>query len=350
MAKHDKQGLVNLRAQLKSGELKNLYIIFGDEDFLKEYYIEAIKKMIVEEGMEEFNYTVFEGEKQDFEEISMAFSTPPMMADKKLVVIKDSGIFKITTDEPKSNFEAKKAFWGDILKESYEDVCLVFHERTVDKRSALYKAAAKAGESVECAYQEGVELLNWVIRGCRSAGKIIGEKEAEYLVSNCDSGMNSIKRELEKLFSFCDTDKITIADIDKIVTKLPQNRVFEMINDMLNKNGQQMFEKLEEMKSIKRGKEKGSAFGVLSLLCSNFEKILRVKLLLEKGLPYKTVASELKIFYSQMNVYSSAAKAFSKPFLREAICRIAQIDLDIKNGKVKDWLAVEQFLAWCINN
>ena len=343
MAKYDKEGLKNLRSQIKERQLKDVYIIFGDEDFLKEYYINEIKKLIVEEGFEEFNYSIFEGEKQDLEEISMAFATPPMMADKKLIVIKDSNIFKSATEE-------QKTFWSDILKEKYEDVCLIFYERAVDKRSVLYKAAAKAGESVECAYQQGTELINWVMRGCRGAGKTIGEKEAEYLISNCDSGMNSIKRELEKLFSFCDTDKITIADIDKIVTKMPQNRVFEMINDMLNKDGQKMFEKLEELKSIKRSPQKGSAFGILSLLLMNFEKILKVKLLLEKGIAYKVVAGQLKIFSSQMYVYSSAAKAFSKPFLREAICRIAQIDMDIKSGKVKEWLAVEQFLAWCINN
>lgn len=343
MAKYDKQGLINLRSQIKSRELKDVYIIFGDEDFLKEYYINEIKKMLVEDDLAEFNYSVFEGEKQDLEEISMSFLTPPMMAEKKLIVIKDSNIFKSATEEQKS-------FWTKILEEKHEDVCLIFHERTVDRRSVLYKAASKVGESVECAYQEGIELLNWVMRGCRGAGKTIGEKEAEYLISNCDSGMNSIKRELEKLFAYCDTDKITIADIDKIVTKMPQNRVFEMINDMLNKDGKKMFEKLEELKSIKRSAQKGSAFGVLSLLLMNFERILKVKLLLEKGVPYKTAASELKIFSAQMYVYSSAAKAFSKPFLREAICKIAQIDMDIKSGKVKDWLAVEQFLAWCINN
>ncbi len=337
MAKADDQGLKNLRVDIKSGTLKNSYLIFGDEDFLKHHYIETIKKMVVEEDLEEFNLTVFEGEKQDFEEISMALNTPPMMAEKKLIVIKDSRIFKSANEE-------QKEFWVKVFENTYEDVCLIFDESVVDKRSVLYKAFIKTGESVECAYVQGVELTNWVARGCRGAGKSIGEKEISYLISCCDGGMNSIKRELEKLFSFCDTDRITIADIDKIVTKAPQNRVFEMINDMLSGNGKKVFEKLEELKTLKE-----SAFGVLGLLCSNFEKILRVKLMLEKGMPYRNVAAELKIFPRQMQVYSSAAEKFSKPFLREAITKISEIDLDIKSGKTKDWLAVERFLAWCVN-
>lgn len=339
MAKHDSAGLKTLRMQIKEKKLANVYLIYGDEDFLKSFYVDSIKKLLVEEDLEEFNYSVFEGEKTDTDDILMVIQTPPMMSDKKVVLIKDSRIFKSAT-------EAQKSFWTNLLSEKHDDVCIIFSEDEVDKRSVIYKAANKAGVCAECAYLQGIELINWVARGCRAAGKTIGKEEIEYLISCCDASMNSIKREIEKLFAFCDNDKITIADINKIVTKVPQSRVFEMINDMLSKNSRAMFEKLEELKSLKDE----SVFGIMALLCMNFEKILRVKILLEKGMSYKSVASELKIFSSQMYIYSSAAKAFSKSFLREAICKIAQIDYDIKSGKIKDWLAVEQFLAWCIEH
>lgn len=337
MAKHDTAGLKTLRAQIKEKNIGNVYLIYGDEDFLKHYYTETIKKIIIDDDMEEFNYTVFEGEKQDLDEIRLTLQTPPMMSQRKMVLIKDSKIFKTAT-------EAQKTFWTDTLAKKYEDTCIVFLEDEADKRGVIYKAVAKAGLCAECAYLQGTELINWVARGCRAAGKTIGKEEIEYLIGCCDASMNSIKREIEKLFAYCDNDRITISDIDKIVTKMPQSRVFEMINDMLSKNARAMFEKLEELKSLKDE----SVFGILALLNMNFEKILRVKLLLEKGMSYKAAASELKIFSSQMYIYSSAAKTFSKSFLRAALCKTAQIDYDIKSGKIKDWLAVEQFLAWCI--
>lgn len=338
MARHNGGGLTNLRLQIKNNELKNLYLICGDEDYLKHFYSNKIKELVVEGDLEEFNYTVFEGEKQDLSQIGLSLDTPPMMAEKKMILIKDSNIFKAATEEQKN-------FWQDAFLNLNDDTVIVFLEDNVDKRSVVYKAFSKVGETVDCAYMQGVELNNWIARGCRAAGVTIGEKEIEYLLSNCDVGMNNIKRELEKLFAFCENGKITTADIDKIVTKMPQNRVFEMINDMLKKNGQGVFEKLYELKTLRE-----SPFGVLALLCINFEKIMKVKLMLEKGTPYKTVAAELKIFSSQMYVFSDAAKKFSKPFLREALCKTAQIDLDIKSGKIKDWLALEQFLAWCIDN
>ncbi len=338
MAKRDDSGLKNLRAQIKENKLKSLYLIYGDEDYLKHFYANKIKDLVVESDLEEFNYTVFEGAKQDISQIRLSIDTPPMMADKKMILIKDSDIFKNATEE-------QKEFWQSVFSSLNEDNVIVFLEDNVDKRGVIYKAFAKNGEAVDCAYLQGIELTNWISRGCREAGVTIGEKEVEYLLSSCDVGMNNIKRELEKLFAFCDNGKITTADIDKIVTKMPQNRVFEMINDMLKKNGQGVFEKLYELKTLRE-----SPFGVLALLCINFEKIMKVKLMLEKGTPYKTVAGELKIFSSQMYVFSDAAKKFSKPFLREAMCKTAQIDFDIKSGKIKDWLALEQFLAWCIDN
>ena len=68
MAKHDSAGLKILREQIKEKKIGNVYLIYGDEDFLKHYYSDTIKKLIVEPDMEEFNYTVFEGEKQDLDD------------------------------------------------------------------------------------------------------------------------------------------------------------------------------------------------------------------------------------------------------------------------------------------
>ena len=145
--------------------------------------------------------------------------------------------------------------------------------------------------------------------------------------------------ELEKLFGYC-SGKITKQDIDRIVTKMPQSRVFEMINAMLRRDGRAVFRQLSELVTLKE-----SPFMVMALLCTNFERIYYAKLLLEEGAPPNVIASAIKVSPYFVRDYTAAAGKFSKEFLRRAVCEIAEMDLAVKQGEVDAWLAVEQFLA-----
>lgn len=325
-------GLKNLKKQMTDGEYKNLYVFFGEEDFLKDYYFKLFRDKVVEDSFREFNYVVFEGEKLNFEEITLALETPPMMAEKKMVAFKYSGIFLKSNEETKS-------YWTKVFSKIDSSVIIVFYEENVDKRSALYKAADKAGEMVECAPLEMGELLNWIGRGCRGAGKTIGQREAQYLVRSCDGGMSNIKRELEKLFAYCE-DKITISDIDKIVTKMPQSRVFDMVNAMMKKDAATVFERLEELKMLKE-----SPFMILAMLYNNFEKIFHTKVLLESSLGTSDIASKIKVPPYFVRDYISAAQSSEKIFLTDSLKSIAEIDYAIKQGRVDEWIGVEKFLA-----
>lgn len=329
------KGLINLKKQISEGNYKKIYLFCGDEDFLKAHYFGLLKSKLVDELFADFNYVVFEGAKQDFDEITIALDTPPMMAMQKLVLIKYSGIFAKTN-------EAAKAYWTEAFSRLNDYVTLVFYEDEIDKRSALYKAAEKLGEIVECAPLEGVELLNWIGRGCREANKMIGREEAEYLIRSCDGGMNNIKRELEKLFAYCG-DKITKKDIDKIVTKMPQSRAFDMVNALMKKDAKTVFDRLDELKVLKE-----SAFMVLAMLYNNFERIFHTKILLEHSTEYNAIASKIKVSPYFVRDYISAARAADKKFLTHALSEIAEIDYDVKQGRVDEWLAVEKFLAQCM--
>lgn len=325
-------GLKNLKEQLKNDSIGSVYLLFGEETFLKMYYYNELKKCVLKDSIPEFNLDIFEGSKIDWNSVSGSIESLPMMNDKRLVAIKDTGIFKAPNEEAKS-------FWQKRLGDIPEYVCLVFVEDEVDKRGLIYKAVASVGESVECEYLEGVELENWVSRGCREAGKQIGQGEITYLIKSCDGGMNNIKRELEKLFAYC-ADSISIQDIDRIVTKMPQSRVFDMINAIMAKDAKTAFDKLYELKTLKE-----SVFMVLALLCTNFERILHTKILLSEGVPHNMIASEIKISPYFIRDYINAAQRFSKEYLRRAICDCAQIDYDIKQGKYQEWLALEQFVS-----
>ena len=145
MAAKKSSGVEELRLQLKNGELKKLYLFFGEEEYIREEYVKKVVDMMPEDPFAEFNTVKIEGMITDIDELDTILENFPMMAEKKTIIIRDSGIFKSATEE-------MKQVWSAKLENLADYVVLIFSEKEVDKRGVLYKAAAKHGLVAEFAY------------------------------------------------------------------------------------------------------------------------------------------------------------------------------------------------------
>ena len=145
MAEKKNGNLLKLKKQLKEGILAPLYVFYGEEDYLREMYVNRVKDCVPDGGFPDFNHIKIEGRDVAFSEYDDAWESFPMMTDKKLIHIKDSGIFQLKSGKDEASTEEKKEFWTEKFKRISDDTVVIFDETAVDKRSALYKAAAKAG-------------------------------------------------------------------------------------------------------------------------------------------------------------------------------------------------------------
>ena len=108
MAKKTDGSLEKLRQNLRDGKLRRVYLLFGEEAYLKEYYCKAIREQVLTGVMDDFNYIVLEGEKTDLDLLRTEIDTPPMLAEKKMILVKYSGIFKSASEAVKTLSPAVK--------------------------------------------------------------------------------------------------------------------------------------------------------------------------------------------------------------------------------------------------
>ena len=216
-----------------------------------------------------------------------------MMTDKKLIHIKDSGIFQLKSGKDEASTEEKKEFWTEKFKRISDDTVVIFDETAVDKRSALYKAAAKVGTVVEFTYLSEADLVTWVV------------------------------------------------NIDRVVAKSMEVIVFELTDAIMLGNTQKAMETLADLKTVKE-----NVFTLIYLMLSTFEKMLRVKLM--NGASQAEVASGIGVPLLVARKYINSAKGFSEDSLVWMLRRVAEIDLAIKEGRVEEWNALEQYVAECI--
>lgn len=321
-----------LREQLKSGDLARAYRFFGEEEYLKRFCLEEIKSAVLGDAIEEFNFAAFEAGgavgAMDFAE------APPVMSEKKMIVLNETGIFA----EKAGGRDA----WAKFFKDLPEYVCVVALEEKADKRFAPYKSFARLGAEVEFTYRPRSEIKAWAARHFERAKKEIGQKELDYLLDFCGRGMTQVKAEIEKIIAYVgERERVTLEDIKTVSVKTVITKEYVLTDALIGGRRAAAFEALREIEA-----ERGVPLRVLSAISFGFISVLKAKALLGEGLPPNQVAGQLgapMAFIARKNV--ELAQKSTAAYLAGAIERIKNCDYLIKSGAMEGWAAIGSMCA-----
>ena len=205
----------SLNEDIKTGNFKPVYLLYGEEAYLKKQYRDRITKAIFPDG-DTVNYAYYEGKGINPGELIDLAETMPFFAKRRLIVVENSGFFKNTTPD-----------LADYIKTMPDTACFLFVENEADKRGKMYKAVKSKGRVVEMARQDEKTLLYWVAGNVKKEGYKIKEQTARYLLSTTGTDMENLEKELEKLFCYCmGKEEIEISDIEAICTTQITNKIF----------------------------------------------------------------------------------------------------------------------------
>jgi len=337
-----------LKNDLKSGKLRSLYLFYGNEDYLKNYYLKNLEEALLQKDTSMMNKSVFEG-KTDANSIIDTCETIPVFSEKRIVIVKNSSMFKpkkkkATDDEyGEMEIEAKPA--NNALQTFLEDVpqhcCLVFFETEIDKRLKIVDIIKKKGLIVEFAFQSQQELIKWVIKVFKASKIEIDVLTASQLVDNCEFGMNELLNEINKVINYVeDRTKVTSKDIDDICIKSIKGRIFDLIDAIAEKKAIKALKLLDNMLILREPLPK-----IIFMIAKQFRSILSMKLLTEEGLTASKAAAKMKLSPYAISKVVKQANGFTEKRLKEALKQMQEYDVSIKTGKINDRLAVELFIA-----
>ena len=139
-----------LLQDIKTAQFTHIYLLYGEEAYLRKQYRDRLKEAII--GNDTMNYHYYEGNDNTLSEIIDLAETMPFFAERRLIVMENSGLFK-------SGGEALAEYLGNPSETAY----FIFVETEVDKRSKLYKTVAAKGYAAEFAVQDENTLKRWVL-------------------------------------------------------------------------------------------------------------------------------------------------------------------------------------------
>ncbi len=325
---------------IRSGAIPGALFFFGEERFMLENRLAAIKKKLLPSGLEEFNLAQFEG-KATAAEIIAAAEVLPQIGDRRLVIVKNSGLFaNLTTSE----FKAIKAY----VPELPEYACLVFVESEFDpKKARSLKFIEDAGGGVvNFEYQPVNKLEVWVEKRLAKADKDIIARDLSYFVRIAGPSMAGLDKECRKLILYLGDERrrVTREDIDAVVPKSDEVRLYDIFGKLLA-GGKSVGLAREQLARLKA--ENASPTMVLSVLLDQVYELLLCKLLQQDGM---TTAEMLGYFDRKVPLFAvnkalSNGRRFSERALKSLVRKGLGYFTEIKTGRIDGWDAVELYAS-----
>lgn len=327
-----------------------IYLFYGEETYLLETRVKKIKK---EYQQLILGINFIQIDDTNVEELIADLETPAFGFDKKLIIAKNTGIFKKEKKTTKSDSKKKKAddiklplnekiakYIQENLQELKNTVDLIFVEQEVDK-NALYQAIEKVGEVKEFALLKLPDLIA-NIKKITVAYKVnIDDATAKYLVECCGTSMQDLINELRKLIEYKgENSNITKQDIDLLCTKQIQAVIFDLTDNLGKKEISKALEVYNGLISNKEPIQK-----ILITLYNHFKKLYIIKIAEKYN---EDVATAMNLKPNQLflvSKYKTQARYFETQELREVLEALIDLDANYKIGLISLEIGLEAILC-----
>ena len=316
--------IIDLENDFKNQKLHSIYVFYGEEKYLQQEYLKKIKK-IFGELLLGINYIILDENSidsliSDIETISFGY-------DKKLIVIKNSNLFKrdsksIMKDKFKKYIQEKL----DVINES---CVIVYIEDTVHKMD-FYKNVEKVARVIEFKELRANDIQKRLKKICSLYKVNVSDADLLYLIEVSGSKMQDLINEIRKLIEFAgEGGTITREDIDKLAIKDLQAVIFDLTDYLGVKNTQNALLVLDNLVYNKEPLQK-----IIITLYNHFKKIYFTKLALDER---KDIAVVLDLKPNQIfliNKYKKQAEYFNIEEIEQLLKELIKVDYESKNGLI----------------
>lgn len=307
---------------VKNGNFVPVYLLMGTEPYYPDLVCDEIIKYALTDSERDFNQTVFYGLDTDAGTVASECRSYPMMAERRLVVLKEAQSMKTLED--------LATYASDPMESTV--LVILMHGASADKRRALYKNVQKKGVVLISDALRDYEMPQWITSFYKSRGLDIEPAAAALLAEYAGTDMSRIMLETEKMQKNLPegTVRVNAADIEKNVGISRQFSIFELTKAL-------SYMKAEKALKIAAYIGNGPKFMLLlatAPLYTHFYRILKYEAALLKN-PAMTKADRAKLLGINpyfMEEYDVAARNYPIRRCMKVISLLEEYDFKGKGG------------------
>lgn len=332
----------NLEKELKNNNLESLYLLYGEELFLLESLLKKIKTLFGE-CIKGINFISID--ETNVSELISDIETPAFGYEKKLIVARNTGLFKKEGKRKNAELTKLKEKISKYLQENIsairESIVLVFAEDEADSKQELYKVIEKEGIICKFDFQKPIQIEKRIKAICSGYKVQIDDSTLRYFIECCGTNMQDLINEIRKLIEYAgENGKIQKEDIDKLSIKKLESIIFDLTDSLGKKDINNALEVLHNLIYAKEPIQK-----ILITLYNHFKKLYFTKLSVKNN---KDIIDSLGLKPNQtflVNKYKNQARYFQEKELKEILQLLRDLDYQYKNGIIDLQVGLESILC-----
>ena len=292
--KEKKNAMAVINQNIKSGEFAKIYLLYGKERYLVNQYRDKLLGALTDKD-DNLNFMKFAGNGVNTQEIIDFSNEMPFFADRRVVLVENSGLFKSSNEE----------FAKKLINIENTSV-VIFVEMDVDTRYKLYKEVDKNGEALEFVMD-----------------------------------MNCIKNEVDKMISYAgDTKQVSEYDVDLLCSQDAESKVYQMIDLIIAKQKEKAARMYHDLLENKE-----APIMINSCIMRQYNKLLLVKMAMAEGAQDASLAKLTSGPVWAVKNYKAQCRPYTVEQLKGIVEKCNDMDYKLKTGQVMDAAALEVMIV-----
>lgn len=318
--------VADMTRHLESGDLKNVYLFYGEEEYLKDFYIGKLCGYLSEASSGDI--IRFDG-KVKASEVQSACETMPMFGGNTVVLVRDSGIFKSAGKGTDNDF----SFLVDIPEDSY----VIFRENDVDKRNKNFKIASDCGIEFECRYQKENVIIKILARQAALMNRNISAAAASLMITGIGPELVRLINEVNKLALLVDEGgTIEPSHVREACELSLGAKIFDLTDGIAENNKEKALTMLQVLLEDKMPPPR-----IMDSIGRQFMQLYNVKCMLDRGMNKNDIAAALSLHSFVAAKLIKQSKMYTRSLLSERIGLVADMDMRVKSGTIDPVRALE---------
>ncbi len=322
-------GAEQLKSDLKAKTPGRFYVLYGEEDYLRRYYLEQLKKLLLDDLTADFNFHRLNPENFSIDLLADCIEALPMMAEHTMILAEDVDLFDGT------DAERLCALLSDLP--DYCTLALTYEEFKPDKRKRkLWETIEKNAVLAEFRYQSESDLRAWIRRHFAHEKKTIAPELCGYLLQQCGLSMTRLDAEIGKICAYSGAETIVRADIDAVVEPTLDAVVFQLTDALAARQFDRALELLHTLLKMQN-----DAIPIVAAIGSQMRRLHAAKILQSEGKSAEELAQLCSMPSFAATKTMGQARRVSERFCRRAVLLCCETDFQLKSSYGEEERLVE---------
>jgi DNA polymerase III subunit delta len=313
----------DVREDVRSGNLKPVYLLFGQESWLVRQAYDTLFAASVGGGPRGFNEQIFEADKTSGDAIASAAAHMPMMGPRRTIVVRNVNKLGSADLERLGGYCASPSPTSVIIL-----LGAAGEKRALDGRTKAARSIKKTGRWCEFKRLYGRNLRNWIQGEARRMGKELDSDGAGYLEALMGNDLAQISNGLTLAALFVgESRRIARDDLEEVVSGSKQEALWELLDSLGSRRIQPALRNLQLL--FRQGEQ---PMRILGLVKRRVRLLLQAERAMARGMPRKDALLAAGVLPNMAWKFDEQVGRYDVRELQRAASRMVKAESDLKGG------------------